>query len=94
MGIKFDKIEPIAMGNSFPLYAVNSSQSGTCSLCIHNQNESVEKQKHHSVIVDVAGETHVDQAGSIGQLIGLMMHGSKKVSSKFGVYTFLVFCEC
>ncbi len=67
MGIKFDKIESIAMGHNFPLYTVNPFKAGACYLCVHNQNESAEKQKHHSLFVGVAGESRVDEMGSIAQ---------------------------
>ncbi len=48
MGIKLNKIESILMGDNFPLSIINLSKSGVCYLYIHDQNELVEKQKHHS----------------------------------------------
>lgn len=74
MGIKFNKFEPLIIGESFPLHAVDAFKVGFCYLCVHEQKELSEKQKHHSLIIDVSGETRFDIKGSIDKLIGYMLH--------------------
>ncbi|CAF2498984.1 unnamed protein product [Rotaria sp. Silwood2] len=82
MRIQFDKIEPYAItGDSFPLYVVDASKVGMCYLCVHQQGESMDKQKHHSLIVDVTGETRLNNKGTIEELIELMVHVTAKAKA-------------
>jgi hypothetical protein len=73
MGIKFDKCGPI-MGDNYPLRVVDERYVGRCYLCVHDQGELNEKYKHHSLFIDVAGESRGDAMGEIDQLCGLMLH--------------------
>jgi hypothetical protein len=59
MGIKFDKFGPV-MGDNYPLYVVDERYVGGCYLCVHDQGELIEKYKHYSLFVDVAGESRGD----------------------------------
>lgn len=79
MGIKLDKMEPYgSMGDAFSLFIVDASNVGKCYLCVHYQGESVDKQKHHSLIVDVPGETKFNDNGEIDMIAGLMLHVTAK----------------
>jgi hypothetical protein len=81
MGIKFDKFGPV-MGDNYPLYAVDARYVGRCYLCVHDQGELIEKYKHHSLFVDVAGESRGDAMGEIDQLCGLMLHVTANSTGK------------
>ena len=81
MGIKFDKFGPV-MGDNYPLYVVNPRSVGGCYLCVHNQGELIEKYKHHSLFVDVAGESRSGATGEIDQLCGLMLHVTANSTGK------------
>ena len=81
MGIKFDKCGPV-MGDSYPLYVVDARYAGGCYLCVHDQGELIEKHRHHSLFVDVAGESRGDVMVDIDQLCGLMLHATANSTGK------------
>jgi hypothetical protein len=62
------------MGDNFPVNIIDVNKAGISYICIHHQGECTEKQKHHSVFIDVVGETQLDDKGGIVRLIGLMLH--------------------
>ena len=75
MGIYLDKIGPfVTMGDNFSVNTIDVNKAGTCYICVHHQSECIDKQNHHSIIIDVAGETQLDDKGEVVQLIGLMLH--------------------
>ncbi|CAF1528064.1 unnamed protein product [Adineta ricciae] len=81
MGIKFGKQELI-MGDSFPLSVVDTRYAGGCYLYVHDQGELIEKHKHHSLSVDVAGESRVSVTGEIDKLCGVMLHVTANSTGK------------
>jgi 4-hydroxy-3-methylbut-2-enyl diphosphate reductase IspH len=70
MGINFDKIEPYQMGDNFPLRQVDPSKADICYLRVHNQGDVAEKQKHHSLYIDVGGETCHNNTRSTQEIYG------------------------
>lgn len=72
MGPKFDKFGPV-MGENFPFYVVDACYAGECYLCVHDHGESIEKYKHHSLFVDLAGESRGDTMDEIDRLCGFML---------------------
>jgi hypothetical protein len=70
-----------------------------CYLCIHDHGSLTEKLNHHSLFVDVAGESRIDAVGVPEQVVGLMLHviaksttdetryrsGRAKTSTKYNV---------
>lgn len=96
MGMKFNKFGPV-MGDNYPLHVVDERYVGGCYLCVHDQGELIEKYKHHSLLVDVAGESRGVAMSELDHLCGLMLHvtanstgktefchGKAKVSEKSG----------
>ncbi len=81
MGINLGKIEAYKMGYNFPLRYVDPSKVGICYLCVHNQGDVAENQKHHSLYIDVGGETCHNNTGSIVKLVALMLHLTAKLST-------------
>ena len=78
MGLKSNHIDSVTMGDGFSRTVLNPSKMGSCYICIHKQGELIEKKRHHSLFIDVAGESHFHTNGELIRLIGLMLHVTAK----------------